>query len=628
MSEIENAVAEEKTAPVAQEIKETQAQEPQKPEQEPQKPEQEPQKPEQEPQKPEKIKKVQNKKKRKRIKMIIGLSITLVVIAAVAAGILFLFNKKDNAQILTDFTHIGNIQTKITGSGATTPLVSETMKAEFVCTIGKVIAAVGDTVKKGDPLYSVDTTELKKTYDDAETELFALRREYKNLQKQPEKLREQIADLEKKLNSLNVKAPFSGKLMDVKVKAGGDISEGTVFATLVDDSTMRLTQFFSYAYEKDIPVGGSATISIPSEMSNIAAKVFSIMKVERISDEGTKLFEVTFVMKNPGTLTAGIMATASLKNAGGETITPYEAAALEYNKTEDIIAGAEGELLSTDMQNFAKVSAGESLATIKNTTYASQIEDLQDQIDSSQESLKATETKIAKQEEEVSEIGALIDDNVVYSPVSGMVTSINVSEGQVMAIDNPIITVSDSGVIMIEAKIDAMNIGNVQIGTQVDIIQYGMESEDHFPGVVESVSLEGKQENNFSYFPAKIRADNPEGKLLSGNWVNYDIIANEAFDCVVAPIQAVRYTDQGTVVFIKADAPPENVIDLGENVEVPEGFYAVPVEIGLSDNYSVEIKSGLAPETEIFTQYLTDQASSYNGGMGGGGVMTVSGGKG
>ena len=35
---------------------------------------------------------------------------------------------------------------------------------------------------------------------------------------------------------------------------------------------------------------------------------------------------------------------------------------------------------------------------------------------------------------------------------------------------------------------------------------------------------------------------------------------------------------------------------------IPEGFWPVEVEIGISDNYYVEIKSGVEDGTEVFTQ--------------------------
>ena len=41
--------------------------------------------------------------------------------------------------------------------------------------------------------------------------------------------------------------------------------------------------------------------------------------------------------------------------------------------------------------------------------------------------------------------------------------------------------------------------------------------------------------------------------------------------------------------------------------EIPAGFYPVPVEIGISDDYNVEIKSGVEEGTVVFTQMITSE---------------------
>ena len=54
---------------------------------------------------------------------------------------------------------------------------------------------------------------------------------------------------------------------------------------------------------------------------------------------------------------------------------------------------------------------------------------------------------------------------------------------------------------------------------------------------------------------------------------------------------------------------PDNAIETPTlSEEIPEGFWAVPVEIGISDNSNVEIKSGVEEGTEVFTQIQSLQA--------------------
>ena len=81
----------------------------------------------------------------------------------------------------------------------------------------------------------------------------------------------------------------------------------------------------------------------------------------------------------------------------------------------------------------------------------------------------------------------------------------------------------------------------------------------------------------------------------------------------MVPIQSVRTVgledgSMATVVYVRGDSMPENAIEVAaSDEEIPEGFWPVPVEIGIQDNYNVEIKSGVAEGTEVFTQILSTQ---------------------
>ena len=76
------------------------------------------------------------------------------------------------------------------------------------------------------------------------------------------------------------------------------------------------------------------------------------------------------------------------------------------------------------------------------------------------------------------------------------------------------------------------------------------------------------------------------------------------------PLQSVRTvsTEEGetlTVVYVKGDRPDNVVENIMADETIPEGFWPVAVEIGISDNYNVEIKSGVEEGTEVFTQIQT-----------------------
>ena len=49
--------------------------------------------------------------------------------------------------------------------------------------------------------------------------------------------------------------------------------------------------------------------------------------------------------------------------------------------------------------------------------------------------------------------------------------------------------------------------------------------------------------------------------------------------------------------------------------EIPEGYWPVPVEIGIQDNYNVEIKSGVEEGDVVFTQMQSANAWGSGGAM-------------
>jgi hypothetical protein len=129
---------------------------------------------------------------------------------------------------------------------------------------------------------------------------------------------------------------------------------------------------------------------------------------------------------------------------------------------------------------------------------------------------------------------------------------------------------------------------------------------------VESVGLNGKFENGMSTFPAKILVDNYNGTLNSNGSIIYRINASQSENCLTLPTQCVKsvaHPDTGEtvdVVFVKTETAPEGSLAVdGTSLGVPKtGYFAVPVTVGISDKYSVEILDGVQEGVEVFSQVI------------------------
>ncbi len=529
-------------------------------------------------------------KKRKRRKKIIKTLITLVILAGVVTGGVIGFQKlfqeeEGDVQILTDFSSRGSITSMVEGSGVALPKNSASITLTTAGMVEDLYVSEGDYVTAGTALYRISSPTTEEAVTKAQKTV-------ENYQKELNKLYESV-------NDLNIRAEYAGKLLEVQdIQVGQDVSAGQTIATLVDDNKLRLHQYFSYAYEDDIYVGQSATISIPSSMSQISGTVESINKVERISPEGSVLFEVVLVMNNPDTLTADMVASATLTTSSGETIYPYESGKLEYYRTTTITAKTSGPVEWVNLTNYAKVTAGQDLVRLGAEDNEAEIASLENQLQTAQESLKEAQDNLDKL-------------NAV-APIDGTVLSIGLVVGEEAASGTVAINIADTTTMVINAQIDERNVSYVKTGMAVDIDQWGTP----FTGIVESVSLNGKYENGISTFPTVITVDNADGTMMSGSYVNFSFAASQVDDCVIVPIQAVKNVEtadgSASVVFVKSETPPEDTVELLTPPEgIPEGFYPVVVKTGISDTYNVEIVSGLDEGVEVFTQVMKSNASSW-----------------
>ena len=514
--------------------------------------------------------------------------IALVVLAVLAVGGFFLYRfltEKEavNSQIQTQPAQISSIQSMVQGSG--------NAKAKDTAAI---TLTQGDTVTEGQPLYTIRSQA-------AEDEVTAAQEKVSNLQKD-------MADLHKALNNLTVRAPFAGKLIEVsEFETGSTVSSGASVATLVNDKKLKLSLYFSYAYENDIYVGQSVSVSIPAVMDSFTGSVEQVNKVHYITPEGADHFEVVVAFDNPGTLTEGMTASAALTAANGTPIYPYENGATKYYETRKIVTEAGGPLLSANLLCYSNVSAGQVLLSMGSDTIDSDIRAKQKEIDDAMEKL----TEAQK---------ALNNFNAV-APIDGTVTTCTLAEGAEVKSGDTVIIISNTTTMLVNITVDDRNISFVKPGMTVDLTDW---NGNVFTGTVSSIntgSAEARQ--GMTSFPVTLTVDNYDGSLLEGVWLDYSFVASQSDDCIVVPMQSVKYVsdengETASVVFIKADSKPENTVAIDIPPTEPgatplypsesEGFYPVPVTTGLSDNYNVEIKEGLTGDEEVFVNYYVEQA--------------------
>ena len=525
----------------------------------------------------QKWKNMPRKKRRRLIRWII----ILAILAAAGLMLYKIFGGsggKTETEIMTAEVQYGSITATVEGSGMTRAKNSEAITITTAGTMSEVFVTEGQQVTAGDPLFTVDSPAARTAVDKARADVAGYEK--------------QLSALQKDIAGLNLTAPHAGKIMlgedAPKLNPGEEISKGTVVAQLNDDTKMRLEQYYSYAYAGDLYVGQKVEVSVPTLMTTISGTVEAVHMVSRITPEGSKLFSAEILVDNEGALTAEMVASATV-TVDGETVYPYEPGKLEYYRTTDLKSTVNGTILVNNLVDYLQVSAGQVLVQIDGESSENEMFNIQQSLETAQEELEKAEKNLA--------------NCSAVAPIDGTVIGLTLQPGDEINTQNPIVTISDTSTLTVSATVDERNISYVKAGMMVDLNQWDTLAT----GTVESVSLSSTVNNGVATYPMTITADNYEGTLQVNSSINYTLIASQNDNCLVLPLQAVRTAtmedgSMATVVYVQGDRP-DNAIEVPfVEEEIPEGYWAVPVEIGIQDNYNVEIKSGVEEGTVVFTQ--------------------------
>ena len=525
-------------------------------------------------------------------------------------------------------------------------------------------------------------TEAEKGVTEAEKGVTDALKEVDNARDRVESAEKDVDKIRARLPELQVKAPYTGKLLEiVRLNPGDKLSENAKIATLVDDTHFRLTQYYSYAYAGEIKAGQTARVSIPSLMSELEGVVETVYMISRPTAEGSQLFSADIIVENDGALAAEMSASAAV-NTGDEYAAPYDSGKLEYYRMSDLTTTVAGSVLSSSLVNYLPVREGQTVVTLDSDVLDEQISDAQKVVEERQkeveERIKAVDTArkgvenaqkgvenakkgvedairgvdtarkgvtdaeegvttalrgvetakkgvtdaektVTENEQAVEEAQKkvlkaqedLLKCNAV-APIAGKVIGLNISVGDEVAANTVAMTISDTASIIVNATVDSRNISYIKKGLPVTLNQW---DQAFASGYVESVSLSSTSSNGVTTYPMVITVDSPDENFQVNSDVRYSLVASQNDNCLLVPIQCVRNvsTEDGegvSVVYVKSDEPPEGAL---ENVmaieEIPEGFWPVPVEIGIQDTFNVEIRSGLEEGQEVFTQMQEEDYS-------------------
>jgi multidrug efflux pump subunit AcrA (membrane-fusion protein) len=205
-------------------------------------------------------------------------------------------------------------------------------------------------------------------------------------------------------------------------------------------------------------------------------------------------------------------------------------------------------------------------------------------------------------------IAGSMDANWVTAPIAGTVTALNVADGDIvkgLSSSRPAATIVDLDRFQAAITVAEADIASVQVG-QKAIISFDALTDVTLTGKVKGVDFSGTISSGVVSYEVLVTPDVAHASVKGGMTVSVDIITAVATDVLAVPSSAIKTTSSGSYV---------QVFD--ENGQVTD----VMVQTGLSNDYYVEIVSGLTEGQEIVVSTVTagstedDSGQSYQGGL-------------
>ncbi|MDP2246849.1 MAG: efflux RND transporter periplasmic adaptor subunit [Nitrosomonadales bacterium] len=193
--------------------------------------------------------------------------------------------------------------------------------------------------------------------------------------------------------------------------------------------------------------------------------------------------------------------------------------------------------------------------------------------------LQEAEINLGRAQQKLSAVGAGTGTKgqtryEIRSPIDGVVTNKQISQGQVVNALDKILEVADLTSVWVEMMIYAKDIGTVKVGQNVTIKASAFDAQ-----AIGTISYVGALVGGKSRTAmARLVLNNPDGIWLAGLPVNIELISDEVAVPLAVSVEGIQTLNDWIVVFGRYG----------------EYFEARPLQLGRRDDKYVEVLNGLS----------------------------------
>ena len=440
------------------------------------------------------------------------------------------------------------------GSGTINAADSYTVKSLVTGTVLTADFELGDSIEKGDILYTIDISDVENNLASAQLSVEQAQRNY-----------DDIADMQ------NVRTRISGEVSSFAVAAGDAVQAGQTVATIRDTSVMLLAVDFPAAEAQSFVAGQAAQVMPDTTFETLNGTIRSVSGADPAGDASLMTCTVTIAVPNAGSLTTAQAAVAQVNG-----VSSLNSAHFTYQREETVVAAASGTVSELCVKEGSTVRQDDVILRITG-------KDLDKQTQNAADSLRAAELQMSSAEKTISHY-------TIDAPISGTIVDKKVKAGDKLSANDTamqnLCTIYDMSYLEMKLNVDELKIRSLEVGQEVEITADAVPGET-YKGVISSILVAGTTANGSTSYPVTVRIDDM-GELLPGMNATAKITTASVKNVLALPNAALV---RGSYVLVTKDSP--SAANAETSMTAPDGYVYVKVTTGISDDDYIEVKSGL-----------------------------------
>lgn len=462
------------------------------------------------------------------------------------------------------------------GSGTINAADSYTVKSLVTGTVLTADFELGDSIEKGDVLYTIDISDVENNLASAQLSVEQAQRNY-----------DDIADMQ------NVRTKISGEVSSFAVAAGDAVQAGQAVATIRDTSVMLLAVDFPAAEAQSFVAGQAAQVMPDTTFETLNGTIRSVSGADPSGDASLMTCTVTIAVPNAGSLTTAQAAVAQVNG-----VSSLNSAHFTYQREETVVAAASGTVSELCVKEGSTVRQDDVILRITG-------KDLDKQTRNAADSLRAAELQMSSAEKTISHY-------TIDAPISGTIVDKKVKAGDKLSANDTamqnLCTIYDMSYLEMKLNVDELKIRSLEVGQEVDITADAVPGET-YKGVISSILVAGTTANGSTSYPVTVRIDDM-GELLPGMNATAKITTASVKNVLALPNAALV---RGSYVLVTKDSP--SAANAETSMTAPDGYVYVKVTTGISDDDYIEVKSGLQEGDTIAYDNSSVSATDFYSNM-------------